>query len=189
MSVIFIGSYTEMIMPNFGGNGEGISVLKLNETSGELQLLNTTKTTNPGYIALSENGQFLYTITEVFSQKKPFVKAYKIGPSYTLEFLNEQPIPGGLPCHIAYKNNAVLISCYETGNIMSYPIDDTGKLLNVSNHFTHNGSSINKERQEAPHPHQIVLNEKNNYVFVPDLGIDKIKVYELDETILRPLEA
>jgi len=189
MSVIFIGSYTEMIVPGFGGKGEGISTLKLNETSGELQLLGITRTTNPGYLTLGKDGDYLYAIKEVVSQKKPSVKAYKISTSYELEFLNEQSIPGGLPCHIACKNNAVLISCYETGNILSYPVDSVGKLLNFAHHFTHIGSSINKERQEGPHPHQIVVNDQGTYVFVPDLGIDKIKVYELNETILRPLDA
>ncbi len=185
MSIIFIGSYTEMLAPNFGGHGEGISTLKFNDITGELHVINTTSTTNPGYLALSENGHFLYAVKEVVLEKMPMIKAYRVHADHTLELINEQPIHGGLPCHIAYHNAAVFVTCYETGNLFKFPLDTTGKLLPFSHQYKHTGSSINAQRQEAPHPHQITIHD-DKHAYVPDLGIDKIKVYDLIEDDLKP---
>ena len=44
----------------------------------------------------------------------------------------------------------------------------------------HSGSGPNHERQEAPHPHCIMQDANNRFVFVPDLGIDRVVVYQLD---------
>jgi len=187
MPILFIGSYTEMIAPNFGGHGEGIYAVALNDITGELKLLNTTQTTNASYLAISEDQSFLYAVKEVASEKKPVIKAFKINKDHTLQFLNEQSISGSLPCHIEYYNASVIVACYGTGNVLKYPLDSNGALLNCSHDFKHNGSSINKERQEAPHAHQTCIHPKQQVAFVPDLGIDKVKAYTLD-TDFGPLE-
>jgi 6-phosphogluconolactonase len=46
----------------------------------------------------------------------------------------------------------------------------------------HNGSSINRRRQEAAHAHGISLDAANRFVFVPDLGLDRVMIYRWDET-------
>jgi 6-phosphogluconolactonase len=45
----------------------------------------------------------------------------------------------------------------------------------------HKGSSINRGRQEAAHAHGVYLDAANRFVFVPDLGLDKVMVYRFDE--------
>jgi 6-phosphogluconolactonase len=44
----------------------------------------------------------------------------------------------------------------------------------------HQGSSIDPERQTAPHPHSVTLGPENRFAYVPDLGTDQIVVYEMD---------
>ena len=46
----------------------------------------------------------------------------------------------------------------------------------------HEGSSVNPARQEAPHPHSIVLDPAHAFAVVPDLGIDKVMIYRFDRT-------
>jgi 6-phosphogluconolactonase len=43
----------------------------------------------------------------------------------------------------------------------------------------HEGSSVNKERQERPHPHSTVIDPAGKFLFVADLGLDQIIMYEL----------
>lgn len=45
----------------------------------------------------------------------------------------------------------------------------------------HNGSSINKDRQGAAHPHSAVVG-RNNFVFVCDLGMDMIFTYRVSSS-------
>lgn len=175
-----------MLTPVFGGRGEGIYTLKLDDETGKLDLLNTTPAINPAYLTVSKNRKYLYAIKEVVAEKDPVVKAYAINKDHRLHFLNEQAISGGLPCHIEYHNEAVFIACYETGNVLRFPVNSEGKLLKHSHNFKHVGSSINKERQEAPHAHQTTIHPNHKYAFVPDLGIDMVKVYEIDKDIIQP---
>lgn len=182
----FIGSYTKMISPNFGGCGEGIYSVSLNTKTGELKVLHKTKIVNPAYLAVSSDNKYLYTVTEVLEQDIPKVVAFKINEDFSLKFINEQLIEGDLPCHITYSHSSVLVSCYGSGNVLQFPILDNGELKNCAKNYTHRGKSINLERQERPHAHQSVVLSNNIDVLVPDLGIDKLKAYYFKDSILYP---
>jgi len=170
-----------MLAPNFGGYGIGISSLELNEKSGELRLLHQTKTRNPGYLAISDDKQFLYTFEEVIQEKKPTLKAYKILADYSLELINKVAIDVSLPCHISYLHNQIFIACYGTGNVLKFDANTQGEILAQTHNFKHFGNSINLERQEAPHAHQVEIHPNKRAFFVPDLGIDKVKYYSIKE--------
>lgn len=185
MSVFYIGSYTELITDDFGGKGQGIYTVKLNEETGVLTHSHTLKTLNPAYLVISDNKKFLYTITEVLEEKQPKVKAYKIKPDFSLEFINELDVIGSLPCHIAFNQKSVLVACYGSGNLLCFETNDQGELIKQTNNFIHKGFSINKERQEAPHAHQVMIHPKKGQVFVPDLGIDEVKVYTLENKTMQ----
>ncbi len=49
-------------------------------------------------------------------------------------------------------------------------------------------ASIDPSRQSGPHAHGVTLDNRGRYVFVPDLGLDKVMIYELDAArgVLRP---
>jgi 6-phosphogluconolactonase len=60
------------------------------------------------------------------------------------------------------------------------PIDADGTLKEPSSVQQHQGSSVNKQRQEAPHAHSINLDAANQYAFAADLGLDKVLIYQFD---------
>ena len=180
----FVGSYTQMLIPEIVGKGSGISTVELNDETGELRILHTLKTVNPSYLVISEDRKFLYCNTEVDAALNPKVQAYKIKEDFSLEFFNEQPIPGGYPCHIAKFKNNILVACYQTGNIVQYPLDDFNNLNPYAKNHQHLGSSINQERQEGPHAHQVIVHPNRNQVFACDLGIDTIKAYQFENAEL-----
>ncbi|HEX4269748.1 MAG TPA: lactonase family protein, partial [Rhizomicrobium sp.] len=41
-------------------------------------------------------------------------------------------------------------------------------------------ASIDPNRQTGPHPHEVVMSPDNHFLFVPDLGLDKIFSYRFD---------
>lgn len=184
MAICYIGSYTELITNDFGGHGKGIYTVNLDEKTGKLYHLHTCKTLNPAYLTISDNKRFLYTITEVLEEKKPKVKAYKITSYFSLKFINELDIPGGLPCHISFHNNFVFVACYGSGNFLCYETNNQGELVKQTYNFLHSGSSINKERQEGPHAHQSMIHPGRQHVFVPDLGIDQVNVYTIEGYVI-----
>ncbi|EAR02393.1 lactonase family protein [Maribacter sp. HTCC2170] len=182
----FIGSYTQFLSPEIVGSGNGISTVQLNEDTGKLSVLHTQNTISPSYLALSEDNNYLYCNTEVIEEENPMVQAYRINDDYSLEFLNEQPIKGGCPCHNEVFDNRVLVACYISGNMLEYPLDDSGELMKCVNNHQHSGSSINLVRQEAPHAHHITVHPNRKDVYVCDLGIDTVKAYKFNDDRLGP---
>jgi len=63
--------------------------------------------------------------------------------------------------------------------VAAFRIANDGTLGEASAFVQHTGSSVHP-RQRGPHAHQVVLLPDNKFVFVPDLGLDKILVYHFD---------
>src|SRR5206468_11223286 len=96
--------------------------------------------------------------------------------------LNQQASEGTDPCHVSvdHSGKLVFVANYGSGNIAAYPIDKDGSLGKSSAIIQHQGSSVNKQRQEGPHAHCISTDPANRYVLACDLGLDKILLYRLD---------
>ena len=188
MLTFFIGSYTEYPIPGFGGIGEGVYTVQMNMETGKLTTIHTEKTRNPSYLAISDDYKFLYCNTELDESENPKVRAYRINTDFSLEFVNEQPISGGYPCHITTHANNVLVACYASGNVIQFPLDASGKLMAAKKEFHHRGSSINKLRQEGPHAHQVSIHPNKKDVYICDLGIDTVKAYSINSGDLMPNE-
>ena len=56
-----------------------------------------------------------------------------------------------------------------------------GQIGVMSDMVLHEGKSIRSDRQEGPHPHSIIIDDTNQFAYVPDLGLDKIIIYRLDK--------
>ena len=181
--VFFIGCYTEMLLPDFGGSGKGIYTVSINKHTGTISLLDAYAIKNPSYLKVHNN--VLYAVTEVFQEDNPKVSAFRIKEGGSLEFINTQDVDGGLPCHVNAIDDKVLVSCYGSGNLLVFPINSDGSLCAEDCNFRHSGNSVNKDRQEAPHAHQVMIHPDQKNIFVPDLGIDIVKVYSLEEDVLN----
>lgn len=177
--ILFAGSYTGFVGPGLSGVGKGIYCFNFNNETGDLKLLNIEENVNTSFLAISKNKKYLYSFQEVAEDRKPKLLAYKINTDYSLTLLNEQPISGGLPCHLSLINNdeGIVVACYETGSIHVFSIEENGFLKTNPQVIQHVGKSVNTERQEGPHTHMAAL--YNNQVFVPDLGIDSVAVYDV----------
>lgn len=176
---VYIGTYTS-------GLSEGIYVYRLDLASGELRHLSTAKgVVNPSFLTIDRRGAFLYAVNEIkeFRGKASgAVSAFKIDKATgALEFLNQQPSLGSGPCHLSIDGSGkfILTANYDAGSVSVVPIRD-GRLGEPSDMVQHRGSSVDRQRQEGPHAHGVVLDKTNSYLFAPDLGLDKIMIYRFD---------
>jgi 6-phosphogluconolactonase len=76
----------------------------------------------------------------------------------------------------------VLVAHYAGGCVSVLPIREDGRLGEPTDIIRHQGSGVNPQRREAPHPHSVNLDAANRFLFVPDLGLDKIMIYRVDAT-------
>jgi len=187
----FAGSYTTMLAEDFGGKGQGIYSLRLNTETGIIELCHTYPCLNPSYLTVNRDNNMLYCVNEDVLNESPKIMAFTINDDLSLTAVSEQPLKGDYTCHIAEINQSLVVASYGRGSISQFPITyDTNPKRTIINqcnaHFQHHGSSINSDRQEAPHAHQTYYLKKHALAYVPDLGIDQIKAYDVKGTTLTP---
>lgn len=182
---VFTGSYTQSLSEEIVGRGEGIQCYTIDE-NGKIDLMGTVPQRNPAYVALSEDGEFLYAAEELFPADDPRVYAYKVGHQGGLTLINSQPLPGALACHLTVRNNCLVVASYGSGTTQVFPIDKLGALLPGVQQVKHQGKGPNLSRQEGPHAHMICA-ARHNLIYVVDLGIDQCKAYSF--TASNVLEA
>lgn len=177
--ILYAGSYTQEVGPGLSGTGKGIYCFKFNTETGNLKLIHSFENRNTSYLTISKNQEFLYSFEEVRVDENPVILAFKINKDFSLKKINSAEIKGGLPCHLNLLSSTTLaISCYQYGTIHLFSINKDGSLNKAHQDIEHNGRSVNIERQECAHAHMICV--ENNQVYVPDLGIDAVINYSID---------
>jgi 6-phosphogluconolactonase len=78
------------------------------------------------------------------------------------------------------SGKVVFVANYGGGSIESIPLLPDGKLGAVGSFIQHEGSSVDKSRQEGPHAHSANPTPGNRFVVAADLGLDQLRVYKLD---------
>lgn len=180
MRTIYIGTYTS-------GESEGVYIARMNTSTGALKITGSARhSANPSFLAIDPQGRYLYAADEIQEfEGKPCgaVTAFAIDRANGgLRHLNRQFSHGGAPCYVMVDKSArhVLVANYSGGNAAVLPIHSDGSLGEATSVVQHEGSSINEERQEAPHAHSILLDAENGHAFVCDLGLDRVMVYAYD---------
>ena len=70
---------------------------------------------------------------------------------------------------------------YRSGHICVFPLRENGAIGERTAKIRHDEpSNVNVKRQKTCHPHWIGSSTDSRFVLVPDLGADKIFVYQLD---------
>jgi 6-phosphogluconolactonase len=176
-SYLVVGTYT-------GGKSEGIYIYKFNSENGSSTEVSHIKTPNPSYIAIAPGEQYIYAVTENGKdgnggEISAFAFDKKTG---SLTFINKQPTGGDHPCYVDIDKTGkwVFAGNYSSGSLSVFPVNANGSLGETTSHITHTGSGANKERQSKPHVHCTIISPDNKWLYVPDLGIDKVMIYAFD---------
>ncbi|MEM9419794.1 MAG: lactonase family protein [Planctomycetota bacterium] len=172
---VYFGTYTQ-------DREEGIFRGELNLDTGQLTVdQGFGGVDNPSFLALHPNGKTLYAVAE--AGKNDGATAFAIDPATgDLTLLNTQTVPGRGACHIIVDPDATtaIVAFYGSGNIASFPINDDGSLGDVASLIQHEGSSVNKRRQEGPHAHSVNVDTTGKWAIAADLGTDQLLVYEIN---------
>jgi 6-phosphogluconolactonase len=177
--IVYVGTYTGP------GKAEGISVFRMDETTGALSAVQTvTGVDNPSFLTLHPQQPYLYAVNETpENEGSPGVSAFAVDPgSGQLTPLNRQPSHGTSPCYVSVDPTGryVLVANYGNGTLAVFPVQPDGTLGEASHVVQHSGSGPNPRRQQGPHAHSVRFDPGGRFVLSCDLGIDKVLVYRLD---------
>ncbi|MFT3824064.1 MAG: lactonase family protein [Chitinophagaceae bacterium] len=171
------GTYTS-------GKSKGIYVYKFNTADGSVEEISTASASNPSFLAVSPDEKFVYSVYEDATKGKGGdVAAYAFDKQTgKLTFINRQPSGGDHPCFVAVDKTGKWVTAgnYSSGSLSLLPIEEDGSIGMVKTHIEHNGSGIDKSRQASPHVHSTFFTPDNNWLLVPDLGIDKVMIYNFE---------
>ncbi len=172
---LLVGTYTS-------GKSEGIYVYEFDTQTGKFAHKYTAKDIeNPSFVTTSPDCKNVYAVNELSGDKPGSVSAYKFdAKSGEMTFLNNQPSAGGDPCYLTVdeKKRHLIVGNYTGGNLSVLPIQKDGSLGAPVQTIQHEGSSANKSRQEKAHVHSTVFTPSQDYLFVGDLGTDKVNAYQ-----------
>ena len=182
---VFLGSY------NRDKSAEAIQVYQLDTLSGKLtKFTSVTNIVNPSYLTVSPNGKYVYACTDTKTPNAGSISSFEFDPANkTLTFLNSQRSGGENPVYVSvHKNGKLLANAnYTEGSVSVFPILENGKIDSIAQNFQYTDGSTHKERQTRSHVHSAVFSPQCDYLFLPDLGADKIRCYAFDENLKKPL--
>ncbi len=178
--LVYVGTYTS-------GGGEGIYLYRLDLADGSLRHVSTAAgVPEPSYLTLAPGGRYLYSVNEVEEfegARGGAVSAFAVDrKSGALRFVNRRASKGGAPCYVTASASGrfVLVANYAGGNVAVLPALGDGGLGEAVDVRQDEGSGPNRERQEGPHAHCVVLDPSDRFAYACDLGTDKVMAYRFD---------
>lgn len=174
---LIVGTYTNR-------TSEGIYVYEFNSATGESKEVSVAPgLKNPSFLTIAPDGKHVYAVAENEPEGGVYAMQFDAKEGQLI-LLNEQLTKGAHPCYIDIDQASkfLVVSNYTGGSVSVLPVNADRSISALSQNIQHTGSSINPERQTSPHPHSSVFAPRDNDVFVPDLGQDKIIQYRLDPT-------
>ncbi len=174
---VYIGTYTR-------DQSKGIYVFRWQEAQGTLEPLGVAaEVPSPSFLAIHPNRRYLYAVNELGGNDGGRVTAFRIDPATgKLTQLNQVSSGGSGACHLAVdKTGRTLVAVnYGSGSVASYGIGNDGYLSEPVSTHQHSGKSVDPRRQGGPHAHSVNFARNNKLAVVADLGLDQLKLYQLD---------
>ncbi|KAL4957025.1 Lactonase, 7-bladed beta-propeller-domain-containing protein [Aspergillus filifer] len=176
---------------------QSIHTLTLTRSNGTYSLAETSslKTcgTYPSWITLDAETDTIYCSDEYGWANVNDVANGSL-TSLTVEedgILTEEAVTGDAPGsgvhNVIFQGDAgekyLAVAHYSGSAVSTYalPLTDNAAPLQVFN-YTLARPGANPDRQEAPHPHQALLDPTGSFILIPDLGADLIRVYSITKS-------
>ncbi len=161
----------------------GIYRATLNTTSGTLSSPErAAKIASPGFLAMHPDGSVLYSLCRLPETRKGGVASFRIADDErALNELNARPIGDGRGAHITVdrSGSCLFTAQYGAGSVAAFSLEEDGRIGPRTDLVKHEGSGPNTSRQKAPHPHWVGTGTGNQFLFVPDLGTDRVEIYSM----------
>jgi 6-phosphogluconolactonase len=183
-TIAYVGTYT-------GGKSQGIYAFALDESApggpkfSPLGLAAATE--SPSFLAIDSGRWLVFAVNETSTfngQPTGAVSAFHSDPATgKLTLINQQPSMGTGPCHVMLDPTGrfLLVANYNSGSVAVFPVAGDGHLGAPTSVVQHAGRSVDEGRQTGPHAHCVTFDPAGRYLFVCDLGLDRVMAYRLDD--------
>lgn len=175
----FFGTYTNT-------KSQGIGRIEIdigNGAAGDLQT--AAQVENPSFLTAASPNHLLSCVESEYFQGElgGGVISFRIETDGSLTSICAENTRGTYPCHVCVgeKNRTVFISNYGSGSFSIFKMDIDGKLFFVKT-ICHEIQGVNGT-QQSPHAHCCMLTKDEQTLYVCDMGIDRVMVYDLSKGV------
>jgi len=171
--ILYAGSYTS-------GTSRGIYAWRFDSRNGSLEALGLEAATpQPAYISVSKDQRNLYAVNW---EEEGGVSAFRIDPATaSLTLLNRVSADGSKPNQVMIHPSgriAVAVN-YTSGNVVAYHVRRDGSLSDEFWADPHAGRPLS-DKQHGPKAHGIAFSRDGHFMYVADLGLDRVYGYRVD---------
>lgn len=175
-----------------------LEVVRFDSQKGTIETLKSIDTVDaPTFVIRHPKLPLLYAVQETeTTDRKPegAVVAIPLEPT-SLVFSSRKSISapknsgGTYPCHlhIDRKGSTLFVSNYGNGVFTSFFLDNEGYPKEIAQKFAFEGKGYRADRQECSHIHSSLLSPDERFIFVADLGLDRIVRYSCEKRDGKPL--
>lgn len=179
---------TNLFVTSYGGT---LTTLILEASKNGSYSLDTAYSSSncgssPTWLTLDSERGILYCLDEGLSTTNGTVNSLRVDEDGGLTLATSQPSITGPVSSVLYGNGNAkhLAVAHYAGSALSYwgAPANASLVPDADITFTLDGPGPDPERQDAPHEHQAILDPTGQYVIVPDLGADLVRVFSFDST-------
>lgn len=126
----------------------------------------------PNCSYITKNQDFIYNVVEVTNGA---ITSYHLKKS-SFNLLNSCSSSGNCPCHLMVDSirNILYVSNYVSGSFCAFQINENGEIGNKL--------YFEEFQKDISHVHNVAISHDNCYLFVIDLGTDRVYAYSIIES-------
>jgi len=183
---LFVGTYTNTgigpTSPRLDSTGsKGIYVYRFDAATGRARRLSHTKgVCNPSFLTIAPDGYHIYSCTDSRMPGAGSLSAFDFNRGTgKLRFIDRVPSGGDNPAYVSVDpaGKWAAVANYTGGSFAVMPIGADGGLRPLVGRMEFMGHGVNPARQEKSHVHSTVISPDGRYLYVQDLGLDRISIY------------
>ncbi|MCU6708155.1 lactonase family protein [Paenibacillus sp. J5C_2022] len=176
---VFCGAYAEQ-------GEQGVTVYVFHEDTGTMEEKgHYSELKNPTFLHVDAERELLYAISETVDESGKRVgecAAFRIDKRQgDIELINRKRNVDATLCHIQRNGSYLTVTSYHGGLVGLIGLQEDGSIGELLDVKQHEGGSVDPERQQAPHPHSSFYSLDGQYLFVQDLGLDRIISYRVNQ--------
>lgn len=162
---------------------KGFYLFDINPKEGKFDLVTASDAgPNPSYFCISEKNGLIYANNEVSK-----FQGVRAGGVTTLRYdtktgiiekINELAVPNGGPCYISLSpdDDYLFLANYGGGSVAVVKLDDKGVPERTTDTIFYKG-----EEKKVSHAHMIAFDPAGKRVYLTDLGLDRIVIFNFDK--------
>ncbi|KAF2163112.1 hypothetical protein M409DRAFT_68734 [Zasmidium cellare ATCC 36951] len=191
-------SATNLFVADYSGN---ITTLNLSEQNGSYTLEKTHENDgcapNPSWLTIDAGRGLLYCMNEGLAENSNgSLASFIISTDGSLKTVQNTTTPSGPVSGIIYGEPAgqrgIALAHYGGSAVSTWKLENNGSFTENEEFFYYlDQPGPVADRQDAPHEHEAITDPTGQYILVPDLGADVVRVFswEQESLALKTLES